>query len=72
MSNRLIQSKINMLQSEELKKDLLLYLDFLLSKQFSENPPQKRVPKFGSGKGMFKMSDDFDSPLEDFKEYMPL
>jgi len=26
---------------------------------------------FGSGKGMFgKMSDDFDEPLEDFKEYM--
>ena len=72
MSDRLIQSKINMLQSEELKKDLLLYLDFLLSKQFSENQPQKRTPKFGSGKGMFKMSDNFDAPLEDFKEYMPL
>ena len=36
----LIQSKINMLQSEELKKDLVLYLDFLLSKQFSENQQQ--------------------------------
>jgi hypothetical protein len=72
MSDRLIQSKINMLQSEELKKDLLLYLDFLLSKQFSENQERRRVPKFGSGKGLFKMSDDFDAPLEDFKEYMPL
>ena len=24
------------------------------------------VPKFGSGKGLVKMSDDFDEPLEDF------
>jgi len=27
-------------------------------------------PKFGSAKGQIKMSDDFDEPLEDFKEYM--
>ncbi len=27
--------------------------------------------KFGSAKGLIKMSDDFDEPLEDFKEYMP-
>ena len=30
---------------------------------------QKPAPKFGSAKGLFKMSDDFDGPLEDFKEY---
>lgn len=28
----------------------------------------KRV--FGSAKGTFQMADDFDAPLEDFKEYM--
>jgi hypothetical protein len=27
-------------------------------------------PKFGSAKGMIKMSDDFDEPLEELKEYM--
>lgn len=26
--------------------------------------------KFGSAKGLIKMSDDFDHPLDDFKEYM--
>lgn len=26
--------------------------------------------KFGSAKGLITMSDDFDAPLEDFKEYM--
>lgn len=31
----------------------------------------KPIPKFGSAKGMFEMSDDFDAPLEDFEEYAP-
>ena len=25
---------------------------------------------FGCAKGQFKMADDFDAPLEDFKDYM--
>ncbi|MCL0069522.1 type II toxin-antitoxin system Phd/YefM family antitoxin [Dehalococcoidia bacterium] len=28
-------------------------------------------PKFGSAKGLIEISDDFDEPLEDFKDYMP-
>jgi hypothetical protein len=28
------------------------------------------VPVFGCLKGQIQMSDDFDEPLEDFKEYM--
>ncbi|MEO6149107.1 MAG: DUF2281 domain-containing protein [Mucilaginibacter sp.] len=36
-----------------------------------QNEPNERKPIFGSGKGMFgEMSDDFDEPLEDFKDYM--
>jgi antitoxin (DNA-binding transcriptional repressor) of toxin-antitoxin stability system len=30
---------------------------------------QKRRRRFGSAKGLIKMSDDFDEPLEDFKDY---
>jgi antitoxin (DNA-binding transcriptional repressor) of toxin-antitoxin stability system len=30
----------------------------------------KPRPKFGSAKGLVWMSDDFDEPLEEFKEYM--
>jgi hypothetical protein len=30
----------------------------------------KRVRKAGSAKGLIWMSDDFDDPLEDFREYM--
>jgi antitoxin (DNA-binding transcriptional repressor) of toxin-antitoxin stability system len=33
------------------------------------NACEKR-PVFGCAKGQFKMADDFDAPLEDFKEYM--
>lgn len=31
--------------------------------------PTKRI-KAGSAKGLVNISDDFDEPLEDFKEYM--
>ncbi|MBN1393961.1 MAG: type II toxin-antitoxin system Phd/YefM family antitoxin [Pirellulales bacterium] len=27
-------------------------------------------PTFGSAKGLIKCSDDFDAPVEDFREYM--
>ena len=69
MSNRVLYSKMQMLQSDDLKSDLLQYLEFLLAKQSNES--KKRIPVFGSAKGTFKMSADFDEPLDDFKEYMP-
>jgi antitoxin (DNA-binding transcriptional repressor) of toxin-antitoxin stability system len=31
--------------------------------------PARRNPQFGTAKGLIKMSDDFDAPLEDFAEY---
>jgi antitoxin (DNA-binding transcriptional repressor) of toxin-antitoxin stability system len=27
------------------------------------------TPRFGSARGLFTMRDDFDAPLEDFREY---
>ncbi len=33
----------------------------------TERKPQRR---FGSARGLIRMSDDFDEPLEDFREYM--
>ncbi|MBW4647002.1 MAG: DUF2281 domain-containing protein [Goleter apudmare HA4340-LM2] len=33
-------------------------------------PAQRRPAKAGSAKGLVWVSDDFDEPLEDFKEYM--
>ena len=31
---------------------------------------RKRQRQFGSAKGLIKIAEDFDEPLEDFKEYM--
>ena len=33
-----------------------------------EKPIKERV--FGCSKGKYRMADDFDAPLEDFKDYM--
>lgn len=33
-------------------------------------PTRKKKPVFGSAKGLLEISDDFDAPLDDFKEYM--
>jgi antitoxin (DNA-binding transcriptional repressor) of toxin-antitoxin stability system len=38
--------------------------------KFTPIPSAKPRPKFGSAKGLIWMSDDFDKPLEDMKEYM--
>jgi hypothetical protein len=35
-----------------------------------EFPLEKKTPVFGCAKGQFRMSEDFDEPLEDFNEYM--
>ena len=54
---------------ENLKKEVSDFIEFLSAKNNKENPKKtKRVS--GLAKGMIKMSDDFDEPLEDFKEYM--
>ena len=70
MNEQLITSKIQQINSESLKQ-VLLFLDYLLAKQFTDKKAVKRIPKFGCAKGTFKMADDFDEPLDDFKDYMP-
>jgi prevent-host-death family protein len=41
-----------------------------LVKLVSLQPLPKRSPLFGSDKGLISITDDFDEPLEDFKDYM--
>ena len=71
MDEQLIISKIKQIKSENLKQELVFFLVYLLAKQFTDEKAAKRVPKFGCAKGTFKMADDFDEPLDDFREYMP-
>jgi hypothetical protein len=52
--------------------DFLHYLRLNLSQEKikSTQKTPKKIPKFGFAKGTFKMAEDFDEPLEDFKDYM--
>ena len=71
MNDQLIMSKIQQLHSTYLKQELLLFLDDLLTKQYADEKFIKKQPQFGCAKGTFKLAEDFDEPLEDFKNYMP-
>ena len=71
MNEQLITSKIQQLNSEPLKQELLFFLDYLLTKQNTKpTGTTKKISQFGCAKGTFKMADDFDAPLDDFADYM--
>jgi hypothetical protein len=73
MTDQQIFSKLYLLSSKPLKEELIHYLDYLLAKQFkTQEPSTKRVPKFGCAKGKFRMSDDFNEPLDHFNEIFDL
>lgn len=57
---------------DDLKKQALDFVTFLKQKaKSSSNKEQPKERKAGIAKGYFvEMSDDFDEPLEDFKDYM--
>jgi len=70
MDNVFLYSKLATLP-DNMRTEVADFIDYLISKAQKDkavNPLP--TPKFGSGKGMFKMNSDFDEPLEDFKEYM--
>ncbi|MDX9749465.1 MAG: DUF2281 domain-containing protein [Flavobacteriales bacterium] len=54
---------------EGLRKKVLAYIEALLAGQpIPEQEPKKRIA--GLMKGKIWIADDFDAPLDDFKEYM--
>lgn len=67
MNNISLYNKINSLP-DNLKREVLDFVEFLQTKSKKEVSPKPRT--FGSLKGKIKMAEDFDAPLEDFKEYM--
>lgn len=67
MTNIQIYNKLHYL-NPSLKEEVNDFIDFLLSKQ--KKKKNRIKPQFGCAKGRFKMSPDFDEPLDDFKEYM--
>ena len=68
MVSNALYSKIDLLPPNKVA-ELLNFIDFLLQKE--QKVKQERKPVFGCAKGKFRLSDDFDAPLEDFQEYMP-
>ena len=56
-----------------LQAEILNYAEYLAAK-YAALPQPEAPPKIyrqgGTMKGMFKMAEDFDAPLEDFKDYM--
>ena len=64
-----LASKIDSLPIQ-LKKEVEEYIESLLLKANINKDLIKKTPVFGCAKGHYKMSDDFDEPLEDFKDYM--
>ena len=57
---------------ENLKQEVLHYIQFLKLKQNEKTEPEtpRKKRKAGSAKGEIIMADDFEAPLEDFAEYM--
>ena len=52
---------------KDLKKEAKDFVEFLKTKSSDKDTPKKR--KAGLAKGLIEMSDDFDEPIDDFKEY---
>jgi hypothetical protein len=68
MTEQQIIDKINKLP-DNLKQEVLDFVGYLVVK-YSDKPAAKPTPKFVSAKGKYVLAEDFDAPLDDFKEYM--
>jgi hypothetical protein len=66
MTKTMLYSKISTLPPTMIK-EVDDFVDFLLTKQRKGKLKER---KFGCAKGLIVMHEDFDAPLEDFKEYM--
>ncbi len=67
MNKTTLYTKISLLP-KSMQDEVSDFVEFLIQKQKSSN--LKVHPKAGCMKGVFKMSADFNEPLEDFKDYM--
>jgi hypothetical protein len=52
----------------EMKKEVQDFIEFLKIKSKKQKINKQR--QFGSAKGFFIIQENFDEPLEDFKDYM--
>lgn len=73
MSTTELIELINKLPSDK-QKEVEEFIGSLMAEKKTENLKDSKIEikaGFGGGKGIFgKMADDFDEPLEEFKDYM--
>ena len=67
MTATMLYTKISTL-SPSMIKEVDDFVEYLKTKQRDKGRVKER--KFGCAKGLMVMHDDFDAPLDDFKEYM--
>ncbi len=65
--------KLNdLIQAAENGEDILIVTDEQETIMLVQvEKPKKKLREFGTAKGQFEISDDFDAPLEAFKDYTP-
>jgi hypothetical protein len=68
MTEEIILAEIQQLP-ERLKMEVLHFVRFLRQEK-TQPEPQMNERIFGISKGRYKLAEDFDAPLDDFKEYM--
>jgi hypothetical protein len=69
MSDKTIIAQIRLLP-DNLKEEVMRFVENL-KKNYTQKLPSSKSGKrqFGSAKGKYVLSKDFDEPLEDFKDY---
>ena len=58
---------------EDVRQQVLDFIEFLMRQKQGKDPEHKggrKTPVLGLAKGKVVIPDDFDAPLDDFKEYM--
>jgi hypothetical protein len=65
-----LQQRINSIPQKYFDEviNFLAYVQHKAQQEAKTAPLKERV--FGCSKGKYRMSDDFDAPLEDFRDYM--
>jgi len=67
MTNTALYTRISLLP-KSIQDEVFDFTEFLIQK--NKYKISKVHPKAGCMKGIFKMRDDFNEPLEDFSDYM--
>lgn len=56
---------------EDVRRQVMEFIDALMRRREREpSEPEQKKPISGLLKGRMRIADDFDAPLDDFKEYM--